>query len=93
MLSNSKPAKNISLHRKPTVEGNTNNILLTLLLLLVLPIGGFTTFCSVLSLLTGSGDSYFPTSIPWIDNQAECQHTHRSWYNNKCWDDEQSPMF
>jgi hypothetical protein len=33
------------------------------------------------------------TSIPWIDNEHECQKTGRTWDNNKCWDDEHSPDF
>ncbi|MTJ06830.1 MULTISPECIES: hypothetical protein [unclassified Anabaena] len=33
------------------------------------------------------------TSIPWIDDEHECQKTGRIWNNNKCWDDEHSPDF
>lgn len=33
------------------------------------------------------------TSIPWINNKSDCKHSGRTWYDNKCWDDEHSPMF
>ncbi|MFM7407151.1 MAG: hypothetical protein ACKO3K_10930 [Cuspidothrix sp.] len=34
-----------------------------------------------------------PASIPWIDNQYECQNSGRYWEKNKCWDKEHSPDF
>ncbi|MBD2680071.1 MULTISPECIES: hypothetical protein [Nostoc] len=34
-----------------------------------------------------------PTSIPWIDNEFDCQYTRRTWRDNKCWDSEHNPMF
>lgn len=93
MLSHSKPPKNISLHRQNPGFWNSNNIVLSIVFFLVLLTCGITTFSTTLSSLFSAKESHFPTSIPWIDNQAECQHTNRSWYDNKCWDDEQSPMF
>ncbi len=93
MISNSKPPKNISIHKQNTGFWNSNNIVLSIVFFIVLPTCSFSTFSSVLSLLSSSGDSHFPTSIPWIDNQAQCQNTNRTWHNNKCWDNEQSPMF
>lgn len=37
--------------------------------------------------------SSYPTSIPWIKNQYECEDTGRTWKRNECWDKEQSPWF
>ncbi|MBD2451444.1 hypothetical protein H6G76_30850 [Nostoc sp. FACHB-152] len=34
-----------------------------------------------------------PTSIPWLNNKFDCQHTGRTWENGKCWDAEHNPMF
>ncbi|MCU0566376.1 MAG: hypothetical protein MUF49_07245 [Oculatellaceae cyanobacterium Prado106] len=34
-----------------------------------------------------------PTAIPWINNEAECRHTNRTWRENKCWDGEWSHRF
>ncbi|WP_144050864.1 hypothetical protein [Nostoc sp. PCC 7524] len=35
----------------------------------------------------------YPTSIPWINNQFECEYSGRNWSNNQCWDKEHSPWF
>lgn len=53
---------------------------------LVLPVFSSPVFTNV-------GTSYHPTSIPWIDNSSQCEHSGRSWENNKCWDSEHSPTF
>ncbi|BAY68933.1 hypothetical protein ACN23B_16605 [Anabaena sp. FACHB-709] len=37
--------------------------------------------------------SSYPTSVPWIDSQYECEYTGRTWNENQCWDKEQSPWF
>jgi hypothetical protein len=54
--------------------------------LTLLPISPLPVFINV-------GTSYHPTSIPWIDNSSQCEHSGRSWENNECWDSEHSPMF
>lgn len=54
---------------------------------------GFTTSSLVSSSLTSTSDSSFPTSIPWLHNQSECEHTGRSWRKGECWDSEHNPMF
>ena len=35
----------------------------------------------------------YPTSIPWLKNQFECEHTGRTWKGGNCWDYEHNPMF
>ncbi|MBW4517304.1 MAG: hypothetical protein KME11_19015 [Timaviella obliquedivisa GSE-PSE-MK23-08B] len=32
-------------------------------------------------------------SIPWLQDQATCEKTDRSWYNEQCWDDQHDPSF
>ncbi len=56
------------------------------------------TFAILSSALSSIGDTFSsltpsPTSIPWIDNESECNHTGRTWRNDKCWDYEHNPMF
>jgi hypothetical protein len=34
-----------------------------------------------------------PTAIPWLKNQAACEHTSRVWKDGDCWDKEHSPDF
>ncbi|BAZ03411.1 hypothetical protein [Calothrix sp. NIES-3974] len=33
------------------------------------------------------------TSIPWLQNRADCEHTSRTWEGGKCWDGEHDPTF
>jgi|GEM_PF-579978 len=51
-------------------------------------------FSSLVSSLTSiSTSAPNPTSIPWLENQFDCEHTSRTWRNGKCWDYEHNPMF
>jgi hypothetical protein len=62
----------------------------------VLPTSGFCTAYLILSLdYVGSTTATVshPTSIPWLTEKSQCQHTRRTWRDNKCWDYEHSPMF
>ncbi|MEH2326362.1 MAG: hypothetical protein V7K32_22930 [Nostoc sp.] len=69
------------------------NILFFIGFLIILSICTYTIFSSVLSSLTPMSSSYYPTSIPWIEDKSECEHTGRIWNHGKCWDSEQSPNF
>ena len=69
------------------------NILFLLGFLILLSICSYTIFSSGLFSLTPTSSSYYPTSIPWIDDKAECEHTDRIWNHGKCWDGEHSPNF
>ncbi|MCC5631416.1 hypothetical protein LC613_27050 [Nostoc sphaeroides CHAB 2801] len=69
------------------------NILFLLGFLIILSICSYTIFSSALSSLTPTSSSYYPTSIPWIEDKSECEHTGRIWKNGKCWDSEHSPNF
>jgi hypothetical protein len=37
--------------------------------------------------------SYYPTSIPWIEDSLSCEKSGRFWRNEKCWDSKHSPFF
>jgi ABC-type Fe3+ transport system permease subunit len=71
-------------------------IMLFAVFVTVLPTSGFCIASLILSFY--NVDSTFssvnhPTSIPWLTEQSQCQHTHRTWRDNKCWDYEHNPMF
>lgn len=34
-----------------------------------------------------------PTSIPWIENEAACAKSGRTWSKGKCWDYEHNLLF
>ncbi|MFN6478311.1 hypothetical protein [Nostoc sp. DedQUE07] len=75
-----------------------SNILLLTAYLITLPIGTLIILSLLLPLFSASlfasiGNSYHSTSIPWIDNASECEHTGRNWSDRKCWDNEHNPMF
>jgi hypothetical protein len=41
-----------------------------------------------------SSEKSYPTVIPWIKTEAECQqHTGRTWRKQQCWDSEWSHKF
>lgn len=75
-----------------------SNILLLTGYLITLPICTLIILSLLLPLFSASlfaaiGNSYHSTSIPWIDNASECEHTGRNWSDRKCWDNEHNPMF
>ncbi|MBC1240019.1 hypothetical protein [Nostoc sp. 2RC] len=62
---------------------------------IVLSASSFTIFANVLSSVnyTFSSLGENPTSIPWIDNEFDCQYTRRTWRDDKCWDSEHNLLF
>ncbi|MEH2276013.1 MAG: hypothetical protein V7K40_14795 [Nostoc sp.] len=69
------------------------NILFLIGFLIILSACSYTIFSFALSSLTPISTSYYPTSIPWIEDKSECEHTSRVWHDGKCWDSEHSPNF
>jgi len=69
------------------------NVVLLTGSLITLPICTLITLSLLLPLFTSIGTSQYATSIPWIDNASECEHTGRNWRDRKCWDNEHSAMF
>ena len=61
----------------------------------LLPTSGFCTASLILSYVnsTSTAAVSYPTSIPWLTEKSQCQHTGRTWRDNKCWDYEHNPMF
>ncbi|MBN3905202.1 MAG: hypothetical protein HWQ35_01005 [Nostoc sp. NMS1] len=100
LFSNSKT--NLKTRQKNNKIGtvfwtHTNVVLLTGYLIIV-PICTLTTLSLLLPLFTASlfastGTSHYSTSIPWIDDASECEHTGRNWRDRKCWDNQHDPMF
>ena len=73
----------------------SNAIKLTLLTAFysLLGISGFYIGSVIISYLTDSLTTIHPTSIPWIQTQAECEKSGRNWQDNKCWDNKHNPSF
>ncbi|MBN3872107.1 hypothetical protein [Nostoc sp. JL33] len=72
---------------------NTGNIIFLTGFLAILLSCSFTIFSFLWSSFSPISTSAYPTSIPWIFDKSECEHTNRTWRNEKCWDDQHSPMF
>ncbi|MEH1912739.1 MAG: hypothetical protein V7L05_32550 [Nostoc sp.] len=78
---------------------NTGNLIFLTGFLTVLLSCSFTILPFLWSSLTSLASlasistSPYPTSIPWIFDKSECEHTNRTWRNEKCWDDQHSPTF
>jgi hypothetical protein len=70
-----------------------SNILFLIGLLIIILICSFTTFSFGFSSFHLTSTLAYPTSIPWISDQSECEYTNRVWRDGKCWDYEQSPNF
>ncbi len=85
---------------KPTADNRHRNMYKAVLyvFLLSVPVSTYVLLTLILPMFSSPvfinvGTSYHPTSIPWIDNSSQCEHSGRSWENNECWDSEHSPMF
>ncbi|MEH2401733.1 MAG: hypothetical protein V7K18_00375 [Nostoc sp.] len=69
------------------------NVLFLIGFLIILSACSYTIFSFALSSLSPISTSYYPTSIPWIEDKSECEHTSRVWHDGKCWDSGHSPNF
>lgn len=72
---------------------NPVNILLLLGLVIIFLISSFAILTFVWSSIYSIPTLPHPTSIPWINNQFDCERTYRIWNNGQCWDLEHSPVF
>ncbi|MEA5515390.1 hypothetical protein [Nodularia sp. UHCC 0506] len=72
---------------------NPVNILFLSVLFIILSTSSITIFQFIFSSISFPSTISHPASIPWIDNQVECQNTKRIWQDNKCWDAEHNPTF
>lgn len=64
---------------------NPKRIIFSIVIISLLILCGSCTVYSLLSYFL-KPVGVFPTSIPWIHNEAECKHTSRTWKDGKCWD-------
>ncbi|MFN6562103.1 MAG: hypothetical protein RMY28_020240 [Nostoc sp. ChiSLP01] len=79
----------------------TKNNIILIGYLIALPIFTLITLSFLVPLLsvlptnlsTSVGNFHHSTSIPWIDDASECEHSGRDWRDRKCWDNEHNPMF
>lgn len=63
-------------------------------LFIVLLISAYTIFSLVSSsVMYLTSPSFYPTSIPWLTNKVDCEHSGRTWSDGKCWDSEHNPLF
>jgi hypothetical protein len=73
------------------------NIFLKLMIYTTYSIGIFTaSVISIKSLffyVNSLTKASYPTSVPWIKDQEECEYTGRTWNRNQCWDKEHNPWF
>ncbi|BAY99264.1 hypothetical protein NIES37_32430 [Tolypothrix tenuis PCC 7101] len=69
------------------------NILFLIAILGIISASSYTIFSFALSYRTAKSKAYYPTSIPWISDQSECENTNRTWSDGKCWDYQHSPDF
>lgn len=69
------------------------NILFLIIFAFIILTGGISTIFFFKSLIPKEINSAFPTSIPWVNNQNDCEKFNRTWNDNKCWDNEHSPNF
>ncbi len=100
-FSQTKPDVKNKIKYQKNTHWLANKTLLSIGVVIALPLGLFLTISLIFPLLTGLTTylfspqklSFHPTSIPWIDNASECEHTDRSWHDGKCWDEKHSSSF
>ena len=72
---------------------NPINVLFFLGIVIIFLISSFAIITFVFSSISSRTGSPYPTSIPWINNQFDCERTQRIWSDDQCWDLEHSPLF
>ncbi|WP_062295709.1 hypothetical protein [Nostoc piscinale] len=91
----SHASKKLHTPKNTKTFANPINIVFFVTSCIILSTSSLMMLSSVIPSVTSaiSSPNAYPTSIPWINNESECQHTGRSWQDNKCWDNEHSLMF
>ncbi|MFM2061368.1 MAG: hypothetical protein RLZZ507_1038 [Cyanobacteriota bacterium] len=69
------------------------NISILFIFALMIVTGSISTLFLVKSLLPTHLNLAFPTSIPGVENQEDCERFDRTWKDNKCWDNQHSLSF
>lgn len=68
-------------------------ILVTSFITVLLGMGISTGYQALSSSLQSKDERIHPTAIPWLENQASCEDTGRSWDQGQCWDQQHNPNF
>jgi hypothetical protein len=71
----------------------TGNIFLLLLFAFIIISGTISSFLVIKPQINNHLNYSFPTEIPWIDNQQDCEQFNRNWQDGKCWDHQHSSSF
>jgi hypothetical protein len=50
-------------------------------------------YVSIVTSPTATPTEAYPASIPWLQDQATCEKTNRSWHDEQCWDSQHDPNF
>jgi hypothetical protein len=69
------------------------NIFFLIIFSLISIHGIISTLFLIKSLISTKLNLAFPTSIPGIENQNDCEQFNRTWKDNECWDNQHSPSF
>ncbi len=56
-------------------------------------ISGSVTIFLISSFFSIRNDASYPTSLPWVESQSQCEQFGRTWRNSQCWDSEHSHNF
>ncbi|QIR39946.1 hypothetical protein HCG51_26720 [Tolypothrix sp. PCC 7910] len=69
-------------------------IVAILFAIIIATCGYFTTLLLLFNLdISSIFNKRYPTSIPDIDNQSQCENSERIWRYQKCWDYQHDPLF
>ncbi|MBK1987663.1 hypothetical protein A0J48_008965 [Sphaerospermopsis aphanizomenoides BCCUSP55] len=60
---------------------------------MIIVTGSISSLFFIKSLIPKERQVAFPTSIPWIKSQDDCERGNRNWKDNRCWDSQHSPDF
>ncbi|MCU0566686.1 MAG: hypothetical protein MUF49_08830 [Oculatellaceae cyanobacterium Prado106] len=60
---------------------------------LVISLGYFRAVAHSSGWLSLDSSEIFPTGIPWLQTEAECERSQRIWKDGQCWDEEHDPSF
>lgn len=71
----------------------TGNIFLLLFFAFIIISGTISSFLIITPKINNHFNYSFPSEIPWIDNQQDCEKFDRNWQDGKCLDHQHSPYF
>ena len=51
------------------------------------------SYVSIATSPTATLAETYAARIPWLQDQAACEKTDRSWHDEQCWDNQHNPNF